>query len=78
MYTARYGASIRKLVDKAITAKRARYECPKCRKLKLARKGTAMWKCKSCDASYAGAAYSFRSEAGEIAARLISEYAKSS
>ena len=78
MYTARYGASIRKLVDKSLKAKGSRYECPRCHKLKLARKGTAIWACKSCDAQYAGAAYSFRSEAGEIAARIIGEYSKSS
>ncbi len=78
MYTARYGASIRKLVDKAITAKRTRYECPKCHKLKLGRKGTGIWACKSCDAVFAGGAYAFRSEAGEIAARMIAEYSKSS
>ncbi|MFH0884287.1 MAG: 50S ribosomal protein L37ae [Candidatus Micrarchaeota archaeon] len=76
MYTARYGASIRKMVDKAIKAKQTRYECPKCNKLKLARKGTAMWTCRGCDAKFAGAAYSFRSEAGEIAARIIGEYSK--
>jgi ribosomal protein L37AE/L43A len=78
MYTAKYGASNRKLVDKAVKAKKTRYECPKCNKLKLARKGTAMWVCRGCDARFAGAAYSFRSEAGEIAARIISEYQKSS
>jgi large subunit ribosomal protein L37Ae len=78
MYTARYGASIRKMVDKAIKAKKTKYECPKCHKLKLTRRGTAMWECKSCDAEFAGACYSFRSEAGEIAARIISEYSKSS
>jgi large subunit ribosomal protein L37Ae len=78
MYTARYGASIRRLVDKSIGAKKARYECPKCHKLKLARKGTALWACKACEATFAGAAYSFTSEAGEIATRLIGEYSKSS
>jgi ribosomal protein L37AE/L43A len=78
MQTARYGASIRKLVKKAIRSKGARYECPRCRKLKLCRKGTALWACKSCDAQFAGAAYSFRSEAGEIAARIIGEYSSSS
>lgn len=77
MYTARYGASIRKMVDKAITAKRTRYECPKCHKLKLGRKGMAIWECRSCEAVFAGACYSFTSEAGEIAARGISEYSKS-
>jgi ribosomal protein L37AE/L43A len=78
VYTARYGASIRKMVDKAIKAKKARYECPKCHKLKLTRRGMAMWTCKSCDAQFAGACYAFRSEAGEISARVISEYSKSS
>ena len=76
MYTARYGASIRKSVDKAILAKRTRYECPKCHKLKVVRKGNALWTCKSCEAVFAGAAYSLRSEAGEIAARIAIEYSK--
>jgi large subunit ribosomal protein L37Ae len=77
MRTARFGASIRKMVDGALKAKSTRYECPRCHKLKLTRRGTAVWACKACDAEFAGAAYSFRSEAGEIAARVISEYAKS-
>jgi ribosomal protein L37AE/L43A len=78
MQTARYGASIRKQYMKAINSKNARYECPRCHKLKLGRKGMAMWTCKSCETKFAGAAYSFTSEAGEIAMRLITEYAKSS
>jgi len=77
MYTAKYGASIRKLVDKSIKAKRTKYECPKCHKLKVVRKATSVWACKSCDAVFAGAAYSLRSEAGEIAMRVIGEYSKS-
>ncbi|MEW6036509.1 MAG: 50S ribosomal protein L37ae [Candidatus Micrarchaeota archaeon] len=78
MQTAKFGASNRKLVDKAIKSKKARYECPKCHKLKVTRKATALWACKACDARFAGAAYSLRSEAGEISARVISEYTKSS
>lgn len=76
MRTQKFGASIRKLVDKAIEAKRARYECPKCHKLKVKRDGTAKWNCRSCGAEFAGGAYSFRTEAGEIAARLVGEYSK--
>ncbi|MEW6748488.1 MAG: 50S ribosomal protein L37ae [Candidatus Micrarchaeota archaeon] len=77
MQTARYGASIRKLHDKATKNKKKRYECPKCRKLKLSRKANAIWECRSCEARFAGAAYSFRSETGEIAMRVIGEYSKS-
>lgn len=76
MRTARFGASNRKLVEKADRSRKARYECPKCHKLKLTRRSMAVWGCRSCDATFAGAAYSFRSEAGEIAARIIGEYAK--
>ncbi|MBU0527034.1 MAG: 50S ribosomal protein L37ae [Candidatus Micrarchaeota archaeon] len=78
MQTPRYGASNRKLVDKAIKAKKTRYECPKCKKYKLVRKGNALWNCKGCDGTFAGGAYSFSSESGEIAKRLVAEYSKSS
>ncbi|MBN1170034.1 50S ribosomal protein L37ae [Candidatus Micrarchaeota archaeon] len=77
MRTPKFGASNRKLVDKATKAKKAKYECPKCRKKMLERKGNALWLCKSCGSKYAGAAYSFTSESGEIAKRLISEYSES-
>ena len=76
MHSSRYGASNRKLHDKAIKAKRTRYECPKCHKFKVVRKSNALWKCKSCEVSFAGGAYSFESEAGQIAKRLIVEYSK--
>ncbi len=76
MRTEKYGARIRKLYEAAIQAKNQRYECPKCHKRKLKRKGNAFWKCSSCKARFAGGAYSFRTEVGEIAARLINEYSK--
>ena len=76
MKSARYGASNRKLVEKAINSKKAKYECPKCNKIKLTRKSYSLWNCKSCDATFAGGAYSFSSETGDIAKRLIAEYSK--
>jgi large subunit ribosomal protein L37Ae len=78
MRTPKFGASNRKLVDKAVKSKKTRYECPHCRKLKLARKCNAQWVCRSCGDSFAGGAYAFTTEAGDIARRLISEYSKSS
>ena len=77
MHTPKFGASNRKLVDKATEAKRAKYECPTCRKKMVERKGNSVWKCKSCGSEYAGASYTLTSEAGEIAKRLISEYSES-
>lgn len=77
MRSSKFGASNRKLYDKAINAKKDRYECPRCRKLKVTRRSNALWVCKSCDAKYAGGAYTFESEAGQIAKRLITEYSKS-
>jgi ribosomal protein L37AE/L43A len=77
MRSSKFGASNRKLYDKAVNAKRNHYECRKCRKLKVTRKSNALWVCNSCDAKFAGGAYSFESEAGQIAKRLIAEYAKS-
>ena len=76
MRSSKFGASNRKLYDKAINAKRSRYECPKCHKLKVTRKSNALWTCKSCKASFTGGAYSFESESGQIAKRLIAEYSK--
>ncbi|MBD3210011.1 50S ribosomal protein L37ae [Candidatus Micrarchaeota archaeon] len=78
MRSSKYGASNRKLYDKAIQAKKTRYECPKCRKFKLVRKGNALWICGSCKTKFAGGAYTFGSEAGQISKRLISEYVQSS
>jgi large subunit ribosomal protein L37Ae len=77
MRSQKFGASIRKLVDKAIAAKRASYECPKCNKMKMKRKSNAVWECRSCGAVMSGGAYSFRTEAGEISSRIAREYAKS-
>ena len=76
MRTAKYGARIRKLVEKSINASKVWYECPKCYKKKVVRKGMALWRCRSCGAEFAGGAYTLRTEVGEVAARLINEYSR--
>ena len=72
----KYGAKIRKLVVAALKAKKALYECPTCCKTKVTRKSFAVWQCKSCASQFAGGAYIFKSEAGEISRRLIGDYQK--
>jgi len=76
MRTSKYGATIRKLAEKAIDSAKTWYECPKCHKKKVVRKGTSLWRCRSCGAQFAGGAYSLSTEVGEVAARLINEYSR--
>jgi ribosomal protein L37AE/L43A len=76
MRTQKFGARLRKLYDAAIDSKNTLYECPKCHKKKVRRQGNALWRCKSCNAKFAGGAYSFHTEVGEVATRLIGEYAR--
>ena len=75
MRTPRFGASIRKIVDKADISKKGWHECPKCGKKKLVHGKTyAVWKCRSCSATLAGGAYSPVTEGGQIANRLSKTY----
>jgi len=74
MKSTRYGAKSRKRVDAAVKSSRKKYECPKCGKNKVARKGNSQWKCKGCNTLYAGGAYSFTTEVGVVANRMIREY----
>ncbi len=71
--THKYGAKLRKLVNAAVTNQRRKYECSKCGKSAVKRKGYAKWNCKSCGTEFAGGAYSFRTETGNIARRMMQE-----
>lgn len=61
----RYGAKIIKMYKAVLEKKRASYQCPKCQKNSLRRRGNAIWVCKSCKAKIAGAAYAPSTGAGE-------------
>lgn len=74
--TQKYGGPIRKLVDAALRSKQAKYDCPHCGKRNVKRAMYSVWKCRSCNSTFAGAAYSLTTEAGGISSRLISEYKK--
>lgn len=76
MRNVRYGARLRKLVDAAVKSQNEKYECPKCGKRNVRRKGNSVWQCRSCNAEFAGGAYSFSTGVGEIASRMINEYEK--
>jgi large subunit ribosomal protein L37Ae len=69
----RYGASLRKRNNEIKREKRALYKCEACGRIAVKRIGTSIWRCKHCNATYAGGAYSMSTPAGETAKRLISE-----
>ena len=73
MRTSKFGAKIRKKVDKATTSKKQLYECRDCGKRKVMNISFSQWKCRSCDKHYAGGAYVLRTSAGLVAERMITE-----
>jgi len=69
----RYGAEIRKRAEKVDKVRQSLFACPTCGKKKVKRYGNARWECKSCNAIFAGGAFSLSTPSGVVAARLIEE-----
>lgn len=72
----RYGARIRKRYRKVRQEKAARYTCEMCGKEAVKRTGTGIWRCRHCNTTYAGGAYSMTTPAGTNARRLIESYGR--
>ncbi len=72
----RYGASIRKRYAAVKAEKRSLYKCEMCGRDSVKRLGSSIWKCRHCGATYAGGAYTMTTAAGEVARRLIEDFAK--
>jgi len=66
-----YGAKIRKREEEVLKRQRALYECPKCGKKKLHRRGYAKWECRACGAEFAGGAYSPETTVGAAARKIL-------
>ncbi len=69
----RYGVSLRKRESAVIAQKKAKYKCDLCGKEAVKRISTGIWRCSYCNATFAGGAYTFKTAAGEAAARLFSK-----
>lgn len=63
-YACRYGSTLRKRVKAIEESQHKKYECGACGKTSVKRVVVGIWKCKSCNHKYAGAAYAPRSETG--------------
>ncbi len=53
----RYGRRIRKKLDDIETLQKTVYKCPYCNYTAVKRLAVGIWKCKKCDATFAGKAY---------------------
>lgn len=72
----RYGATIRKRVAGVREKKTAKYKCEACGKLAVKRISTSIWRCRHCNATYAGGAYTMTTQEGDVARRLIENITK--
>jgi large subunit ribosomal protein L37Ae len=67
----RYGARIRKMNAAVKREKQALYKCEVCGKMSVKRISTSIWRCRHCNTTYAGGAYSMTTTAGEAAKSLV-------
>jgi large subunit ribosomal protein L37Ae len=72
----RYGASLRKRNAEIKREKSALYKCEACGKIAVRRISTSIWRCRHCNTTYAGGAYSMSTPAGEAAKRLMADMKK--
>lgn len=72
----RYGAEMRKRADAVDRQRVAKYICPACGKRRVKRVGHSLWKCRSCESTFAGGAYSLTTAVGETGRRIIADVKK--
>jgi large subunit ribosomal protein L37Ae len=67
----RYGRKIRKRIADVESAMNQAHKCPACGRKAVSRKGTGIWTCAKCDATFAGGAYMPETAVGKTVARAI-------
>jgi len=65
----RYGSAVRKRYAKVIVELRKAHRCPQCGFMKVKRESVGVWKCKKCDYTFTGGAYTPTTKLGVIAKR---------
>jgi large subunit ribosomal protein L37Ae len=77
----RYGATVRKRYVKIITELKKPHRCPNCGFVRVKRESVGVWKCRKCDFTFAGGAYTPFTKLGVVSKRAakgttVSETAK--
>ncbi len=65
----RYGATVRKRYAKVMNGLKAKHRCPNCGFMKVRRESVGVWRCKKCDYTFAGGAYTPVTKLGVVAKR---------
>ncbi len=66
---ARYGATLRKRYVAVVSEMKRRHRCPECNMLTVKRQSIGLWKCRKCDFTFAGGAYTPSTKLGVTAKR---------
>jgi large subunit ribosomal protein L37Ae len=75
-WSIRYGVNLRKRYKAISKEKKTLYECDVCGRSAVKRVSTGIWRCKHCGATFAGGAYSLKTEAGRTVERVLSQMKK--
>ena len=65
----RYGSTVRKRYMKVITELKKPHRCPQCGFNRVKRESVGVWKCKKCEYTFAGGAYTPVTKLGVVAKR---------
>jgi len=66
---ARYGSTVRKRYGKILSEMRMPHKCPQCGLKSVHRESIGIWKCKKCDLTFTGRAYTPNTKLGVEAKR---------
>jgi large subunit ribosomal protein L37Ae len=68
-FKARYGGTVRKRYVEVVSETRRPHSCPQCRAVAVKRLSVGIWKCRKCDFTFTGGAYTPSTKLGETAKR---------
>tara|TARA_B100001964_G_C13796131_1_gene406689 strand:- start:86 stop:388 length:303 start_codon:yes stop_codon:yes gene_type:complete len=68
-FGARYGSSLRKRYIKVVKELKKPHKCPQCGFLRVKRESVGIWKCRKCEYTFAGGAYTPVTKLGVVARR---------
>ena len=65
----RYGSTVRKRYAKIMVGLKGKHKCPQCGFAKVKRESVGVWRCRKCDYTFAGGAYTPITKLGVVAKR---------